>query len=369
MNFVLPTLRPAVRWAIPLLAISLYAHPLIGGAQELILLREFSRFRATTNSANRLVVWESEPIRARKDWNSLIVSWNAETPGGGALEIQASGILSGQSTTFYSLGVWSDSTNRIGRHSIGNQRDENGHVATDVLILDHPCRTVRLKVLLSPGDEGVLPQLRLLALSFSDTSESSQTRTPNRRAWGVNLGVPALSQHAYDGGKVWCSPTSVSMVMAYWAERLGRPELRVGVPEVAAGVYDSVYRGTGNWPFNTAFAGRSRVLEAYVTRLRDLRAIEDLVAQGIPVIISVSLTRLRERPPTPDDGHLAVVTGFDAAGDVWINDPDTTYPVRPERPVNRLHPRRAVDEAWATTHRTVYLLQPAQGRPVRNRRN
>ena len=106
-----------------------------------------------------------------------------------------------------------------------------------------------------------------------------------------------------------------------------------------------------------------------MTRLRDLRAIEDLVAQGIPVIISVSLTRLRERPPTPDDGHLAVVTGFDAAGDVWINDPDTTYPVRPERPVNRLHPRRAVDEAWATTHRTVYLLQPAQGRPVRNRRN
>lgn len=327
-------------------------------AQELVLLREFGRFQAATNSVSGVVTWESDPIRARQDWNSLIVSWNAETPGGGGLEFQASGIYGDRSTAFYSLGVWSDSTNGVGRHSFGNQRDHDGRVATDVLSLELPCRAVRLRIFHHPGKGGILPRLRLLALSFLNTTEVPQARAPNRRVWGVNLPVPGTSQHAYVGGKVWCSPTSLSMVMAYWAERLHRSELRLEVPEVAAGVYDSVYRGTGNWPFNTAFAGRSPALEAYVTRLPDLRAVEDLVALKIPVIISVSLGRLRERPPAADDGHLVVVTGFDAAGDVWINDPDTTYPLIPHRPVNRLHSRRAVEAAWATSHRTVYLIQP-----------
>lgn len=331
-------------------------------AQELVLLREFGRFRAATNSVSGVVTWESDPIRARKDWNSLVVSWNAETPGGGGLEFQASGIYGDHPTVFYSLGMWSESTNGFGRHSVGNQRDQDGHVATDVLSLERPCRTLRLKIVHHPGKGGVLPGLHLLALSFLNTSEVSPARPPNRRVWGVNLPVPGTSQHAYVGGKVWCSPTSLSMVMAYWAERLHRPELRLEVSEVAAGVYDSVYRGTGNWPFNTAFAGRSHVLEAYVTRLPDLRAVEDLVAQKVPVIISVSLGRLRERPPTADDGHLVVVTGFDAAGNVWINDPDTTYPLMPHRPVNRLHSRRAVESAWATSHRTVYLIQPETSR-------
>ncbi len=338
-------------------------------AQESVLLREFGRFQAATNSVSGVVTWESDPIRARKDWNSLIVSWNAETPGGGGLEFQASGSYGDRPTAFYSLGMWSESTNGVGRNSCETQRDQNGHVATDVLSLARPCRAVRLRIVHYPGKGGVLPRLHLVALSFLNTTAAAQSRPPNRRVWGVNLPVPGTSQHAYVGGKVWCSPTSLSMVMAYWSERLHRPELRREVPEVAAGVYDSVYRGTGNWPFNTAFAGRFPALEAYVTRLPDLRAVEDLISRKVPVIISVSLGRLRERPPTSDDGHLVVVTGFDAAGDVWINDPDTTYPLMPHRPVNRLHPRRAVEAAWATSHRTVYLIQPeiARSQPAKQK--
>ena len=41
------------------------------------------------------------------------------------------------------------------------------------------------------------------------------------------------------------------------------------VPEAAAGTYDWVYRGTGNWPFNTAWAA-DRGLDAFVTRLYGL---------------------------------------------------------------------------------------------------
>ncbi len=131
---------------------------------------------------------------------------------------------------------------------------------------------------------------------------------------------------------------------------------------MAAGVYDAVWGGTGNWPFNTPFPGRLDALQAYVTRLSDLRAVEDLIARKIPVVLSVSLNRLRQKPQKGEDGHLVVVTGFSASGDVWINDPDTTYPYLPERPVNRLHPRSAVDAAWSASQRTVYVIQPVSSR-------
>ena len=203
-----------------------------------------------------------------------------------------------------------------------------------------------------------MPRLKLVAVSFLNTELTAPARAPTRRVWGTNLKVPGTSQHAYDGGKVWCSPTSLSMVLSYWANRLHRPELRIDVPEVAAGVFDPVYGGTGNWPFNTAFAGRFQGLQAYVARLPDLRSVEELIARKIPVVISVSISRLRERPMKGDDGHLVVVTGFNADGDVWINDPDTPYPLVAARPVNRLHARRVVEAAWATSHRTVYLIEP-----------
>ena len=55
-----------------------------------------------------------------------------------------------------------------------------------------------------------------------------------------------------DGGEVWCSPTSTSMVLAYWAGDTGPCEPRVRA--AVEGVYDWVYDGHGNWPFNTAYA-------------------------------------------------------------------------------------------------------------------
>ena len=71
---------------------------------------------------------------------------------------------------------------------------------------------------------------------------------------------------------------------------------------MARRTYDASYEGTGNWPFNTAYAA-SRGLHAFVTRLRSLAEAETLVAAGIPVIASVSFSagalyrRADLRPP------------------------------------------------------------------------
>jgi hypothetical protein len=55
-----------------------------------------------------------------------------------------------------------------------------------------------------------------------------------------------------NGGNVWCSPTSTSMVLAYLDKYTGDCEPRVRAAVDA--VFDWVYDGHGNWPFNTAYA-------------------------------------------------------------------------------------------------------------------
>ena len=82
------------------------------------------------------------------------------------------------------------------------------------------------------------------------------------------------------GGEAWCSPTSTAMVLGYYG-RLPAPSSYawVGprtdpwVDEVARRTYNVAYDGTGNWPFNTAYAA-SRGLTAFVTRLRSLAEAE-----------------------------------------------------------------------------------------------
>ena len=144
------------------------------------------------------------------------------------------------------------------------------------------------------------------------------------------------------------------MLLAFWARELGRPELDADVREVAAGVHDPGWPGTGNWPFNMAFAGARPGLRACVARFDGLSGLEAWTRRGLPVAISVSYAMLKGAPlAEPGDGHLVVVCGFTPDGDVVVDDPG----VRRER-VRRVFPRSDVARAWATSHRTVYLTWP-----------
>src|SRR4029434_7877266 len=97
------------------------------------------------------------------------------------------------------------------------------------------------------------------------------------------------SQMIYpDGGEVWCSPTSLSMVLAHWSSVLALPALTETVPVAAKSTYDAVYDGTGNWPFHTAHAAAlgGGALGAFVTRMWRIEQLERLTAADLPVVIS-----------------------------------------------------------------------------------
>jgi hypothetical protein len=131
------------------------------------------------------------------------------------------------------------------------------------------------------------------------------------------LDVPEHSQYVTEcpDERGWCAPASLAML-------LGAHGIEAGVSEVAAGVFDHAYDGTGNWTFAIAYAGMCGLTGA-AAYLRDLTTIEQFIAAGLPVAVSISWQagELRGAPLDHSDGHILVVRGFDAHGNPIVNDP------------------------------------------------
>src|SRR5207249_1550386 len=146
-------------------------------------------------------------------------------------------------------------------------------------------------------------------------------------------------------GEAWCSPTSTSMVMAYWAERTGSTSLVRAVPEAAAATFDYTYHGAGNWPFNTAYAA-TWGLDGFVTRLYGMEQIEAWVAAGVPVVISLGAGpgELSNAPLPRYGGHLLVVRGFTSGGDPIVNDPAGNPNLG--QSVRRVYVRAELEHVW-----------------------
>ncbi|HET9017597.1 MAG TPA: peptidase C39 family protein [Thermomicrobiaceae bacterium] len=298
----------------------------------------------------------SVPLDASAPFDRAIVSWDARTPAGSWLQVELRAYRPDTShwTAFYTMGIWASDGSTIQRHSVAGQADADGSVATDTLRLTGgPVYTrYQYRLTLFTVDPSVSPHVSLVAVMTADSHRDTagDGAVSSHAAWGTDLAVPQVSQMLYpNGGEVWCSPTSVAMVLGYWGDS-------VTVPDAAAATYDATYQGTGNWPFNTAFAS-TYGLEAYVTRLGSMADLEAWIAAGIPVVISVAYGpgALPGSPIPASDGHLLVVRGFDAAGNVITNDPAAST----NTGVRIVYDRATLERLWlASSGGTVYLIYP-----------
>ncbi len=96
------------------------------------------------------------------------------------------------------------------------------------------------------------------------------------------------------GGEAWCSPTSTvdGDALLQGRPEAGRLRLVASTPtsfvdHAARYTYDHRYDGTGNWPFNTAYAA-DYALDSFVTRLANLRDAEAFIKAGIPLVASIA---------------------------------------------------------------------------------
>jgi len=120
--------------------------------------------------------------------------------------------------------------------------------------------------------------------------------------------------------------------------------------------YDKDYEGTGNWPFNTAYAAE-RGLVSDVTQLHNLREAEPFIRDGIPLVASVAWQPNKlDGGIKSTNGHLLVIGGFTASGDPIVYDPASTD----DTAVRHVYDREQFEKAWIpASGGIVYLVRPA----------
>ena len=295
-------------------------------------------------------------------FDTLIPSWEAKTPAGTWVELEVRVRSGGVWTGWFKMGVWASGIESVKRHSVDGQKVGDWLVSIDTLqnIGFVFADAYRYRLTLFTEEWGTSPAVRGVRLTVSDSRRHGEhLGTPGDESlWGRELAVPAHSQMVYpNGGEAWCSPVSLSMVMAYWAHRTGREDLNQPVPAVVRGTYDHTYEGNGNWPFNTAYAS-SFGLGASVERFGSLGQVERWVAAGVPVVASIAWRggELSGAPMPESGGHLSVIRGFDPSGNVIVNDPAG----RDDSRVRRVYRRDEFARAWfcSGSGGVAYLVCP-----------
>jgi hypothetical protein len=285
--------------------------------------------------------WISAPVTSPFAFDELVASWNATTPDGTWIRVEMQATGSGRTTKWYTLGIWASGDRTIHRTSVPAQGDADGFIAIDTFVRSKkaaPLISYQLRVTLFRANAATgapSPSVRFVGAM---TSAESSFAIPSAFTGVVReLDVPKLSQEVHrghfpqydNGGEAWCSPTSTAMVLDYWdsgptdaqmdewIEIRGHTDRQVDY--AARYVYDWNYQGAGNWPDNTAYAATFG-LHAFVTRLRSLAEAERFIAAGIPLVASIN-GRLPGFLFKKTSGHLLVIRGFTATGDVVTNDP------------------------------------------------
>lgn len=292
---------------------------------------------------------------------SAFPSWNASTPAGTWVEILASPRINGVWRNWYNWGVWDDDNSTVSRHSWAlpeeNENAIGGSPTAEVVTAD----AVRIRIRLFSETGVRVPAVRNASIHTAAIPIDPPVLLPgNPSKWDRLLDVPQCSQMVYpDGGKVWCSPTSTSMVLAYLRGETGDCEPRVRAAKT--GTYDWVPDNFGNWLFNTAYAGTFG-FNAYATRFASMREVETWVALGIPVVFTFAWSpgQLTGAAIPSSGGHLAVFVGFDDAGNPIVNDPAAPS----NATVRRTYDRTELETLWLKhSGGAVYLIYPEGFQP------
>ncbi|TYC06555.1 peptidase C39 family protein [Micromonospora sp. WP24] len=316
--------------------------------------------------------WTSPVTAVGFDATELVASWNAKTPAGTWVQVELQGRYNtGDKTPWYVMGRWASGDADVKRTTVNSQGDPWSTIWTDTFSIDDASAGVllrsyqlRLTLYRAPG-QAAAPVVHMLGAMSSNVPDRFTVQpSAGHIAWGVELPVPRYSQNVhsghypeYDGGgEAWCSPTSTEMVVEYWGRQPSAADTAWVDPtypdptvnHAARMTYDYAYDGAGNWPFNTAYAASFPGLEGRVTRLHSLDEVERFIAAGIPVVTSQSfLASELDGANYGTSGHLFVVVGFTADGDVIVNDPASSS----NDVVRNVYQREQFEQIWLRTKR------------------
>ncbi|NUP48359.1 MAG: C39 family peptidase [Catenulispora sp.] len=325
-----------------------------------------------TTAEYEYATWTSPSRRLDFGATQLTAHWNAETPKGTFVKVELLATMEDGHQDTWVMGVWALGDDDIDRTSVNGQSNAYAEIDTDTWGAEtgHSMRSykLRLTLLRKTGSHASPRVWQIGAVASAVPDRTTVPATVPGPATGITLDVKPYAQNIHKGqyvqygggGEAWCSPTSTEMVVEFWGKGPSAEQLAwvdpsyvdPSVDQAARYSYDYGYEGTGNWPFTCAYAA-SYGLDAMVVRLNSLHELEVLIAAGFPVVTSQSFTKA-ENGYYASAGHLWTVIGFDANGDVIVNDPASNS----DDNVYTVYPRRMFETVWL---RTVYTK--ADGSP------
>lgn len=283
----------------------------------------------------------SAPVPSPIPFDQLLFSASVYPPAGG-FEAEVRVKTRAGWSPWFSLGMFG-----AGR-AASAKKSENafGVMDTDVLKLKQSASAFRYRITLRPGKNA--GALRFAAAVCTDTKLPYAMEAARPDGLGpVKLEVPAFSQMTQRSPRArdLCSPTSLAMAISAAGAKAAPLAVAAAVKDHAADIY-------GNWFFNTAYAG-SRGLCAFLTRFNSFEEARCFIDAGIPVIASLTIDpgELKGSPVKKTRGHLVVIKGFTAKGDVIVNDPGAPGAATVERVYKRAQFARVwLDRKFGTAY-------------------
>lgn len=307
---------------------------------------ERSKITLLRDAAGALAAFESAVLAPERKFNQVVASANVDlAPGAGfALQVRVGRFADDSWSPWLAV-------LEAGEPPPGIERViefDGGKIDIDYFRSDQLYDRAQYRVVGGWTGESAEPiEIRRVAMCLSDMSgipDSVAAPAKERPAlasgaWQRRLPAPFRSQKVEDkdlAGRI-CSPTSVSMVVAYHG-------VNHRLDDMVAATFDPRHTIYGNWPMNVQAAYTFGV-PGYLARFSDWADVEAEIAAGRPLVLSIRVPKegdLRGAPYRTTDGHLIVLTGFDTQGRCLVNDPAAADAERGEL----VYERADLEKCW-----------------------
>lgn len=284
------------------------------------------------------------------EFSKAVISWNTETPQGTCVEVFVQFNVEGAWSSWFTYGCWADFNRNKG--SVSGQHDETGRLSTDLVKTRNGKLSSMLRVKTVLKRDNVCtdsPALRRVIVS-TYTEKLMPRKIENDSHPTIDIEVAELSQMVIPQiGHVICSPTSVTMVLNHYGEKL-KPE------EVALGCLDNGAEIYGNWSYNVAYAGE-RGYEAFVKGCNSFDEIVECLEAETPVVASINTKVAEELTGAPQaypGGHLIVIRGLKSINGrphIIVNDPAS-------KDLDLIKRYYSVEEFEKVWNRIIYIIRP-----------
>lgn len=289
------------------------------------------------------VIITSKEIEPGFKFDSLTISVSALLPLKSAIIIEIQASKERQTSPWMQLARLEHG----GGESFGTQENDLGKIETDIFMAKDFATSYKYRLTIT-GRASV--NVTAAALTEYQKKFDVKQAAANTSKAEILLNVAPISQMEFEGKekKSICSPSCLAMLLNFYGQQ-------VKLKDIVKHVYDPQAKIYGNWINNVACAG-SFGLNARIARFDSLEQVYEELVKGIPIIASISYKKdeLKNAHTAQTAGHLVLIKGFDAKGNVIVNDPAALSAAQ----VSTIYDRRQFSLAWLKNKNGLaYLIE------------